>query len=124
MILALAALAVGAPAPASPPATIKPARKKSIAIQPRIIEGYIEHRDYPPAALRRGAQGVTRIRFIIRPEGTALDCQVVQSSGHSDLDRRACWVVTTRTRFSPAIDVDGQPTETYAILPVRWLIAN
>lgn len=123
-MLALAALALGAVPPALPPATIHSPPKKAIVVQPRIIDGYIEHRDYPPAALRRGAQGLTRIRFIIRPEGTAFDCQVVQSSGHSDLDQRACWVVTTRTRFSPAVDADGHPTETHAMLPVHWLIAN
>lgn len=124
MISELAALALGVAAPASPPAIIDPSPKKAISVQPRIIAGPIEHSDYPPAALRRGAQGTTQIRFIIRQDGKAFDCQVVQSSGHSDLDQRACSVVTTRTRFTPAIDVDGQPTATYAILPVSWQIAG
>lgn len=123
MMLALAALVLGT-APSVSPVAGDVSLGNPIVVSPRIISGNIEHSDYPPAALRRGAQGMTRIGFIIRPEGTAFACKVVESSGHSDLDRRACLIVTTRTRFSPAIDVDGRPVQASVILPVHWLIGN
>lgn len=117
----LAALSLAA---APPPQTESPAPAKRVATSVAVLSGWIDSRDYPRAALRRNAQGVTQVRIRVTAEGRAEDCQVFRSAGDADLDMATCAIITTRTRFRPATDVDGKPTWQYAILPVRWTIAN
>jgi protein TonB len=44
---------------------------------------------YPPAARRRGLEGVARVQFEIGAEGRADRIELVRSSGHALLDRAA-----------------------------------
>ena len=44
---------------------------------------------YPRAAQRRGLEGVSRIQFVIGPDGRARDIHTAASSGHASLDRAA-----------------------------------
>ena len=44
---------------------------------------------YPKAALRRGLQGALKLKILIGPEGTPLETQVLESSGHKILDDSA-----------------------------------
>lgn len=117
----LAALSMAA---APPPQTESANPIKRVATPTAIISGWIGERDYPKAALKRGAQGVTQIRIRVTAEGRAEDCQIFQSAGDAELDAATCAIVTSRTRFRPPTDADGKPTWQYAVLPVRWVIGN
>lgn len=110
MIFLLVALAA-AETPTEPPAVIA-----------KLVSGTITNADYPPSALRRGAEGVTRVRLTITSEGNATNCSVVQSSGHRDLDRIVCPLATGRMRFNPALDREGKPRQMNGIMPVRWML--
>lgn len=89
---------------------------------PRPLHGLITAQDYPPAALRRSAEGRTLARLTIGTSGRVGHCSVAQSSGHADLDRRVCDLAITRMRFSPAIDAAGEPIAVDAILQVQWIV--
>lgn len=110
MILLFAALAA-AEIPANPP-----------VIPAKLISGTITNADYPPAALARGAEGLTKAYLVISAEGRATDCRLWQSSGHADLDAVVCPLAMGRMRFSPAFDNEGKPRPMNAILPVRWIV--
>lgn len=56
---------------------------------------------YPTAALRAGWQGTTVLRVEVRANGTPGSVRVVESSGHTVLDKAAIEAVRT-AKFQPA----------------------
>ena len=78
--------------------------------------------DYPSRALQQEREGIVGFRTTIDPNGRVIDCQIISSSGHPDLDQATCTNVTRRARFDPAVDEDGNAvTGTYSNR-VRWQI--
>ncbi|MES2903390.1 MAG: energy transducer TonB [Pseudomonadota bacterium] len=123
MLAIFASLTLSTP-PAPPPQTESASPAKAIGTPVAVISGWINGRDFPKSALKRGSQGVTQIRIRVTAEGRAEDCQIFQSAGDAELDAAACAIVTSRTRFRPATDTDGKPTWQYAMMPVRWIIGD
>lgn len=80
--------------------------------------------DYPARALRQEEQGTTRFRVTVGPNGRVQDCQVTASSGHEDLDQTTCRLITSRGRFDPAKDADGNPMVGYWSSQVKWVIPD
>lgn len=76
--------------------------------------------DYPDAALRAGESGVTQVRVTISASGRASDCTVTRSSGSTSLDRAACRLVESRSRFTPAKDTAGAKVAQTLDLPITW----
>jgi protein TonB len=62
---------------------------------------------YPPEAVRRAEQGAVILLIHVSPEGLASSVDVLESSGHTSLDRAARDAVAA-WRFRPAVK-DGQP---------------
>ena len=50
------------------------------------VSGGIYDRDYPPAAMARGAEGTVYLRFVVAPSGRVSHCSVTRSSGNRALD--------------------------------------
>ena len=67
--------------------------------------------DYPIRALNKEHEGRVVFKVLVNPDGRVGGCWVLTSSGDEDLDAAACKAVTTRARFSPALDENGAPTE-------------
>lgn len=105
------------PAPPAPPAP-PPKVNKSKAV--RLSRGAPTQGDYPSAALRRESQGTTRVRLTIGADGRVSGCSVTGSSGDSSLDSTTCSIFERRTRFSPALDEDGNPTSATLNTSVKW----
>jgi len=99
------------PAPAKPPS---PAR---------LISGSISNADYPAAAIRAEAEGVTRITLTVSPDGRATGCSVTGSSGNSALDQTACRLAQRRFRFQAATR-NGQPVAGSYSTSIRWQLQN
>lgn len=78
--------------------------------------------NYPPAAIRAGAQGRVVARLSVGPDGRVSDCSVTSSSGNDDLDSTTCRIARSRVRFSPAKDDSGNPIASTFTLPVRWVL--
>lgn len=75
--------------------------------------------DYPSRALNQMREGTTGFRLTINPQGAVTECTITQSSGHADLDKATCAVISRRARFERA--PVGSPDRGYANR-VSWRI--
>lgn len=106
------------PPPPPPPAVSKAAGAKGDPAR------WITNDDYPPSAIRAGAQGTTAISWDINAEGRVENCVVTASSGNADLDRAACAALTRRARYTPAVDQNGAPIRSKSSRRVRWVLPD
>lgn len=76
--------------------------------------------DYPPGSIRRGEQGSARFSLEIDARGRVTDCAITRSSGHPALDAATCRYVTSRARFEPATDRNGDKVAGTYSNSVNW----
>jgi TonB family protein len=88
--------------------------------QPIKPETWYRNDDYPTAARRANAQGITTIAYSVGIDGTISGCRTIISSENSDLDQAACNLTVSRGRHTPAIGKDGKPVATFASRRVAW----
>ena len=104
------------PAPPPPPRQSEP---KSLTGD---VQGLITGDDYPPSALDNNEQGTVHVTLTIGPSGRVVGCS--PSGGPSSLQNATCRLLTSRARFSPAQDANGNPvTSTYS-RSIRWQISG
>lgn len=99
------------PPPPSPPAVAKKAVQRSQGIT---------NDDYPAAAVRAEAEGVTSVRYTIDASGRATNCSVTKSSGNGVLDSTTCSLIERRFRFTPAQDAAGNKIPETRSQSIRW----
>lgn len=104
--------------PPPPPQEIAPPTAAPALTSPRPIAGQTPPPTYPARALRRGEQGVVRVRADIGPDGVPTSVSVAGSSGSRQLDRAAVNAVL-RWRFEPAT-ANGQPTVGTVEVPIEF----
>jgi TonB family protein len=93
-----------APQPDSPRAT------RTTPPQPIGNPGsWVRASDYPANVLRNGEQGTSRYQVRVGANGVPTACFTTGSSGHFQLDARACNMVMSRARFQPGRDASGNP---------------
>lgn len=111
------------PAPPVPPAPVAPpAPAISKAAGPRGNLGQYFGRDnYPPSAVRDGAEGRVRATLTIGTDGRVSNCVIASSSGNSALDDATCRGAR-RARFTPAQNAAGQPVSSSYPLSIRWTL--
>lgn len=86
--------------------------------QPRYsVQSVVSPDDYPAGAKGRGTVGMN---LFIDKEGRAVECDITQSGGSSQLDVGTCNVVKRRARFTPALDRDGNPSIGRINVEVDW----
>jgi protein TonB len=78
--------------------------------------------DYPATALREEREGVARFRVTVGADGRVNNCEIISSSGSSDLDRATCANVAKRARFKPATDENGAEVSGSYTSAVKWEI--
>ena len=101
-----APIVLAPPAPAPPPPPPPPPPPKPAT--PRGNPGeWATPNDYPSRALREDREGTTTFRVSIDENGRVASCQIVGSSGHSDLDEATCKNVSRRARFRKPSDGYG-----------------
>jgi protein TonB len=70
-----------------------------------------------------GGSGSTLVRFNIDKNGKAFDCTVVEPSGSTFLDEKACDTLTNTAKFRPSRNDKGEPVPTYGkTIRIRWNI--
>ena len=101
---------VPGPAPAAAPVAAAPAPKLQ-AVAARIDVTSCEKPEYPAAALRADATGVTRIRFTLDATGAVTKAEIEKASGasreHRLLDRTAMEALS-KCRGKPGTDEAGK----------------
>lgn len=105
-----------------PPATPPIAMPEKAATPLSNPDSWVTPDDYPVAALRENRVGSTWFRLEIDQNGMPAACTITESSGSGDLDETTCALVTTRARFSPALDHQGHATSGTYASAVRWVI--
>ena len=90
---------------------------------PRTAKGrWFNMNDYPRGAQNEGRAGTVVFRLTVGTNGRVSDCQVVKSSGHSDIDASTCKAAKKRARFNPALNSDGKPVEGSYQNRVTWSV--
>jgi len=99
------------PAPPSPPAP--PAAAPAVISKAAAARGnpgeWVTNDDYPASALRNEEEGSVGISFNVNARGRVEGCSVTAGSGSRALDDATCRLVTSRGRYSPALDAAGNP---------------
>lgn len=104
------------PVPAPPRFTPKAARAKGN------MAGWVTENDYPSADLRAGHEGRTAYRLSIDTNGKVTNCTVTASSGFPGLDKTTCDKLTSRGKFEPATNSDGERVAGTFSAAVTWRI--
>ena len=118
---AFAQAAADAASAATPPAsTATLARPAAIYVNSRSCRP-----EYPAAALRARAQGSTRVRFNIAPDGRLLAARLVGASGptveHKLLDDAAV-AALSRCPIRAGTDESGQPAGAEITVTYQWVL--
>ena len=81
--------------------------------------------EYPAAAQRTGAEGVSRIRFTVDALGKVIGAQILQSSGatreHRLMDKAAAEALA-QCPVTMGIDEQGRPVGGTADVEYRWML--
>ena len=88
------------------------------------IVRYFNNNDYPSEALSKGEQGYVGALFWVETDGRVKECKIVESSRRQSLDDRTCEVIRTRSRFTPALDHQGNPIRSPQYQRIRWEMAS
>ena len=108
--------------PPPPPPPPPPAKKVEPARAKANLGSLITDDDYPASALRAEEEGVTGFRLSVGANGRVTGCTVTSSSGSSALDAATCRLLTSRARFTPAKDSNGQATTDAVSARIVWRI--
>ena len=104
---------ISQPAPPSPEIVRDP--------QPRRpAQAYVTADDYPPSALAQRQEGIVAFALEIAANGRVNQCVVVESSGSMALDAATCRIMRSRSRFTPAVDSNGNPAVGSISDSVEW----
>jgi protein TonB len=113
------------PAPEAPPAPPAPPAPRPAAKPAQINFASCSKPDYPSAAARASAEGVTRIRFTVDARGqvdaskTVIERPSGRTREHRLLDTTAADALA-RCRFLPGTDENGQPVGATALVEYAW----
>ncbi len=108
---------VAPPAPPAPPPPVKQVEARSAVGS---LQGLIRDDDYPQSAIERDEQGTVTVRLAIGANGRVTGCTVSSSSGSRTLDSTTCRVLTSRARFTPARDSNGNATADTHTQRIVW----
>ena len=110
---------IAPPRPAPPP----PPRQSQARSLTGSLQGLFSADDYPPSALDNNEQGTVTVNLTIGPSGRVTGCSP-SGSASSTLKSATCRLVTSRARFSPAQDANGNPTTSSYSQSIVWRIAE
>jgi TonB family protein len=87
-----------------------PAAAEPVLLNPAEI---IAADDYPEASFHRGDEGVTTYTLTLGLDGRPSACEIVETSGHAELDETACRLLIERARFDTSIAPALHAVQTY-----------
>ncbi|XUU61332.1 TonB family protein [Erythrobacter sp. HA6-11] len=76
---------------------------------------------FPRDALRKGEQGVFRMRLIVEEDGSWSECTVENATATETLQSPACQAMK-RAKFEPALDAQGNPMRSYYATRIIYAI--
>jgi protein TonB len=102
---------------------VSPAPGPTLPLQP--MSGTHTIPPYPMLGIRMGHEGTARLRLTVDQQGNVLSAEILQSSGHDELDAAALAWVKAHWRYRPAMK-DGKPVgaTTQAVVTFRLDMAH
>jgi TonB family protein len=85
---------------------------------------WISAEDYPASARKQGRGGVVSFQLEIDRKGMVTGCDIIQSSGHRDLDMATCAAMALRGEFEPARDAKGKKALGAYVGSISWKAKN
>ncbi len=76
---------------------------------------------YPEEEKKAGHQGSVMLQFVINPDGSVSDTQVIRSSGYEALDAEAVRVISSSPKWEPSLK-DGKPVKITFQFPVIFQV--
>jgi protein TonB len=105
------------PGPSTRPRTLIP----PVGAKPRNDPGgWVTEADYRSSWINREWTGIARFRLEVSASGRVDGCTITGSSGHDELDKATCDLITRRARFDAAKDENGARTGGSYAGSVRW----
>jgi periplasmic protein TonB len=89
---------------------------------PRNAALWIGYSDYPEDARAAKKTGRAMFRVQVDKKGSVNSCEIIQSSGHADLDRITCLRIAERALFEPARNAKGRAVAGTYQNSVRWQV--
>lgn len=83
---------------------------------------WIRSDDYPRKALANRKSALVTFRLSVDASGTPVDCDIQRAYADDSFKAITCGRLMVRARFKPALDASGQPTPSYYVNSVRWVI--
>ena len=111
-----------APAPPRPPAPPAPRQSRARSLTGS-LQGLISGDDYPPSALDNNEQGSVQVSLTVGSSGRVTGCSA-SGSASATLRNATCRLLTSRARFSPAQDANGNPMSSTYSQTITWRIAE
>lgn len=108
---------------ATPEQATTPAPNQSLARPGRVTTypaTWVTTGDYPASARREKREGTVEFRVYYGTSGMPNRCEIILSSGHTDLDEMTCRLVRARARFKPGKDERGKATGGYYQNLINW----
>ena len=109
-------------APPRPPAPPAPRQSQAKSLVGN-LQGVFSNEDYPPSAIDNNEQGTVQVTLTIGPSGRVVGCSP-SGGASSTLKSATCRILTSRARFSPAQDENGNPTTSTYSQSIRWQLAE
>ena len=96
-----------------------------VSARPRNDPGaWLSDRDYKSSWARRDLTGTATFKLDIAVTGKVTGCQVIRSTGHSELDDATCVLVQKRAKFEPARGRSGEPVAGSYTGSVLWQLPD
>ena len=95
------------------------AARTHAGIEWRVQDWLAQHRHYPRAARRSGAEGTVWVRFVLDRGGDLQGSEILESSGHDILDRAALDLLRKASPF-PALPPELTTDEIELVLPIEY----
>jgi TonB family protein len=92
------------------------------AAEPVHAERWATYEDYPRLALERSHGGYAGSRLIVSSDGKPIRCEIIYSTGYSELDEITCKLSMQRARFVPARDASGSASVAVFQSTMRWWV--
>ncbi|MCL1938853.1 MAG: TonB family protein [Candidatus Azobacteroides sp.] len=87
-----------------------------------LLKWVSENMVYPAAARERGIQGLVVLRFVIDPNGSVSDIEILRTLDPS-CDKEAVRVVKAMPKWNPGKQ-NGRAVPVYCTLPIRFVLQN
>jgi hypothetical protein len=92
-------------------------------VRPTVSPGrWITTDDYPTKMLGQGQAAIVDVRLDVDGEGNAVGCHIQATTRPKEFDDAVCKSLMRRAKFTPALDADSKPIQSYWKSTVTFLI--